>query len=651
MSKKIEALLAQTVDLSALDHETARYVENLRGMLEDAQREKAIVLDNRLGLHFSSKSYEERFDDWLDDAVVPVLDPELSRPEGDTGNLIIEGDNIDALRVMARTHKGKVDVVFIDPPYNTENGTFVYNDDYVAPEDKYRYSMWLEGLRRRLMHVPDLLSENGVLLVAINDKNRAYIEMLIKEQIMPGKFKGAIAWRSRSGKNEDGNANLSTNHEHVLVFANDGFSFGGGEKDYSSYKFNDHDGRGPYSRGDLSSPKTYRERPLTYYPIQDPETGVWYPANPDAVWRYATEVNLKPGQKLRKDTMENLIAANKIAFPREKRVHIWHTREELDAAIEARDVPVNGKGVPLLRAGLPNLDFFVGKPVGWGIPAYKRHLSEVKSETKPLSSWVGSGDELIKDLSEHTVLVSGLAAESNSELKSMFGEKVFDYAKPTTLLTGLLQQATQPDSIVLDFFGGSGTTAGAVLRLNAEDDGNRRFIMVSNTERSAKHPDKNLCRDVLRPRINSVMDGFTAGKKEIEGTGGGYAYLRMERHSDESICGPLPFALTIDMAFTLCQIAFGIPVEALDVPASGYVVRETEDAVLVFAPEWSKTLTDAVKAEFEARADKDHVLISDRDQTPTAHLRAAGCESAKCLDAIVFAGRLCGPAAFFKRSV
>lgn len=651
MNKKIEEILEQKVDLSAFDYETARYIENLRGMLEETQREKRIMLDNRLGLHFSSKSYEDRFDDWLDDAVVPVLDPALSRFDGDAGNLIIEGDNIDALRVLARTHKGKVDCIFIDPPYNTENTTFVYNDDYVASEDKYRYSMWLEGLKRRLRYVPDLLSERGVLLVAINDKNRIYIEILIREQIMPGKFKGALTWRSRSGKGESGNANMSMNHEHVLVFANDEFAFSGKEKDNKAYKFDDKDGKGVYARGDLTCPDTYKTGPKLYYPIQNPETGVWYPANPDAVWRYATEANLKPGQKLRRDTMESLIEDDKIIFPKKGRVQIWNSREELDAAIAARDVPVNGKGVPLLRAGLPNLDFFIGKPVGWGVPAYKRHLSEVQSETKPLSSWIGSGDEIISDLDDSTVMASGLAAESNAHLKAMFGEKVFDYAKPTTLLTALLKQATATYSVVMDFFGGSGTTAEAVLRLNHEDDGDRKFIMVSNTERTADEPDKNICRDVLAARVSAVIDGFTKGKNEVEGTGGGFAYLRMERHDDEAICGPLPYELSVDMAFTLCQISFGLPVQVIETSDEGYVVRETEDEVIVFVPEWSKALTEGVKAEFDARPGKVHIVLSNRDETPTYHLREAGCASVKCLDAIVFAGRLCGPAAFFQRGV
>lgn len=650
MTDKLEALLSQQVDLSALPHDTARYVENLRGMLEDVKTQRDIVMGNRLGLYWSPKSYEERFDDWRNGAVVPVLDEALSRPEGDEGNLIIEGDNIDALRVLARTHKGKVDCVFIDPPYNTENTTFVYNDDYVAPEDKYRYSMWLEGLKRRLEYVPDLLSERGVLLVAINDKNRAYIELMIKEQIMPGKFKGSLVWRTRQGKNEPGNANLSIDHECVLVFSNDGFSFGGREKTYEMYRFNDHDGKGPYRPDNLTAPNTYRARPNLYAPIRDPETGIWYPANPDRVWAFATEANLKPGQKTRKDTMENLIAAGKVMFPKDKRVHVWRTREELDAAIAAGDVPVNGKGVPLLRPGLPDLDFFVGKPVGWGVPAYKRYKSELNAEFQPLSSWVMTNKEAEEgDVDEDggsVSLVSSFSTESAAHLKAIFGEKPFDFAKPSSLITNLLRQATGPGSIVLDFFGGSGTTAEAVLRLNQEDGGDRRFILVSNTEHTPDEPDKNLCRDVLRRRVDAVMDGFTKGKNDVPGTGGGYAYMRMQRHLEETICGPNPFELTWEMAVSLCQMSFGLPVAPLTLTPEGFAAVETEETVFLFVPEWSKPLAPVIAAEFAKRPGKEHVLVSDYDRTPTAQLRAIGCESAKCVDAYVIAGRLCGPAPF-----
>lgn len=648
MTDKIQALLNKKIDLSSLDDNQARYVQGLIEQLEQAQNEKSAMLNNRLGLHWSSKSYDERFDDWEDDAVVPVLDAELSRPEGDTGNLIIEGDNIDALRVLARTHKGKVDCIFIDPPYNTETTQFVYNDDFVAPEDKYRYSMWLEGLKRRLQYVPDLLSDTGVLLVAINDQSRVYIELCIRENIMPGKFLGSAIWKSRSSTASSSSGNLSVDHENVLIFANENFSFGGGEVTRQNYKFDDGDGKGFYARGDITLGFSMKERPNLYYPIQDPKTGLWYPCSPYSVWRFASENRLKEKQKTRKDPMEELIRKNKIFFPNEDQSYFWADRESLNDAIMRKEVPKNGKGVPLLTGGLSDeeLNFWVGKRVGRGRPAYKRHLTEIVRDRKPLSS-------LLMDTGTNNdveVIISGGASEGDALLKSMFHDKVFNYSKPVSLLEGLIERSTSPFSVVLDFFGGSGTTAEAVLRINQKDDGNRRFIMVSNTERTDKDPDKNLCRDVLRRRVNAVMDGFTKGKKDVPGTGGGYAYLRMHRYDDEQVCGPAAPDMTIDMALTVCQISFDLPVEDLTKIEADYVVRETEDTVYVFVRKWEKALTEAVSEAFKSRPGKTHIVVSDRDKGPQRDLHQAGCVSAQAIDAIHFAGRICGPALISQRS-
>lgn len=343
--------------------------------------------------------------------------------------------------------------------------------------------------------------------------------------------------------------------------------------------------------------------------------------------------------------MNKTIANNGVIFPTNPRVKIWTSLESLLEDIRKKDVPVDGKNIPLIRENEDDLTFWLNKKVAWGTPAYKRYKSTIKSENKPLSSIVRKNQD--KD-GECTIL-SGMTNSASNHLKTALGESLFDYPKPVELVFGLLMQSTTSDSIIMDFYGGSGTTAEAVLRLNHEDDGDRKFIMVSNTERTADEPDKNICRDVLAARVSAVIDGFTKGKNEIEGTGGGFAYLRMERHDDEAICGPLPYELSMDMAFTLCQISFGLPVQVIDTGDKGYAVRETEDEVIVFAPEWSKALTEGVKAEFDARPGKVHIVLSNRDETPTHHLREAGCVSAKCLDAIVFAGRLCGPAAFFQR--
>lgn len=146
-------------------------------------------------------------------------------------NLIIEGDNFDSLRLLKSTHAGKIRVIYIDPPYNTGNKDWVYNDRYVGVNDRWRHSQWLEFLYRRLSLAKDLLTQDGVIMVSINDENRARLELLMDE-VFPGRRVGSFVWRVRSGGNDTKGALLSDNHEHVLVYANAGFEFKGGNRKF-----------------------------------------------------------------------------------------------------------------------------------------------------------------------------------------------------------------------------------------------------------------------------------------------------------------------------------------------------------------------------------------------------------------------------------
>jgi adenine-specific DNA-methyltransferase len=185
-------------------------------------------LARRLGLVWERDEIEhERL---LSDEIPLVeLDESLSRGAGPWRDLLIEGDNFPALRFLRASFKGRVKCIYIDPPYNTGNRDFVYNDRYLDADNAFRHSTWLEFLYRRLSLARDLLREDGVLLVSINDENRAYLELLLS-QIWPGGRKGSFAWRSRIGDNSGKGANLSVNHEHVLVWAGEGFSFRGDGK-------------------------------------------------------------------------------------------------------------------------------------------------------------------------------------------------------------------------------------------------------------------------------------------------------------------------------------------------------------------------------------------------------------------------------------
>ncbi len=487
----------------------------------------------KLGLYWERDAIEH--DKALNaNIVLPRLVPDWSHtPEGCTEhrNLIIEGDNFDSLRLLRATYAGKVRVIYIDPPYNTGNKDWVYNDSYVGQNDRWRHSQWLEFLYQRLTLARDLLSSDGVILVSINDENRARLELLMDE-VFPGRRLGSFVWKTRSGSNDETGGRISIDHESVLVYANAGFQFNGDIKDFSQYKNTDNDPRGRWKTGDLSKSHTFLERPNGYYPIQNPANGVWYPCNPSRVWAFASEKLTKDPTTLRQKTMEQYIREGKVIFPdaNSERIEVWNTKGELLAAIQRGDVPIRPKTKTLLlTADLPDLEFWVGKPVGFGRPWFKRHLSDLKSEVRPVSSWIrGAVEEDVLD-----EFIVGLSAQRSGtgehSVNEILGFNAFPFPKPLSLIKALLSQATRPGDTVLDFFAGSGTTGQAVLELNAEDGGKRKFILCSSTEATEKAPDKNLCRDVCSERIRRIASGYPGKNGITLNHGGEFAYLQLDK--------------------------------------------------------------------------------------------------------------------------
>ncbi|HKK17696.1 MAG TPA: site-specific DNA-methyltransferase, partial [Opitutales bacterium] len=324
------------------------------------------------------------------DFVALDLDAELSEGEAPYRNLIIEGDNFDALRHLRMCYAGRVKCIFIDPPYNTGQSDFVYNDRFVDKEDLWKHSKWCEFLYQRLLLARDLLTQDGVLFCCINDKNRAKLELLI-EKVFPGRFVGSFIWRTRSGANDSKEYFRSINHEHVLCFANPDFSFEGTRKSTEAYTNPDKDPRGPWNNDNLVQPKTLKQRAKGFYPIKDPETKIWYPCDPDNVWRFSSEKRLKAGQTLRTKPMEQIIREGKVLWPQEDQTVCYETKAQLVEAVQDGTAPRN------LRLGTTpeeqafwdaELDFWVGKTMGYGKPRYKRHLSELKRSEKPFSTWL-----------------------------------------------------------------------------------------------------------------------------------------------------------------------------------------------------------------------------------------------------------------------
>lgn len=526
------------------------------------------------------------------DFVACAIDPALRDLAAPWPNLIIEADNFDALRWLRMTSAGRIKCIYIDPPYNTGSRDWVYNDHYIDKTDRYRQSTWLEFLHRRLTVARDLLAPDGVILISINDEQRAKLELLCDE-VFPGMRAGTMSWRTRQGSNADHANFLSVDHEHVLVYANDGFRFSGHGKTYESYANPDSDPRGDWMSSDLTLGFSHSQRPNLFYPLHDPATDIWYPANPDRVWVYATRARLKPGQRVQTRPMEEWIERGQIAFPPSQRVERWESRDDLERAIEARDVPLSGRSA-MLRPGLPDLDFWIGKRVGFGTPRFKRYKDDLRNPTQPLSSWITPRAERETVEPDANAIVSGTNDEGAKAIKEIFGEKAFNYAKPVSLVRELVRQSTGPGDTVLDFFAGSGTTAQAVMELNAEDGGERRFVLISSTEATSAEPEKNLCRDVTAERVRRLNAIDSGRHADLAAP---FSYLRAQTMRFEDI----DYDLTDAQAWAALETLHQLPLTPFD-GAQPWQEHASDTTVLILAGRCDKAFADHLRALAARRA-------------------------------------------------
>ncbi|MEW5903332.1 MAG: site-specific DNA-methyltransferase [Pseudomonadota bacterium] len=489
------------------------------------------------------------------DFVVLEHDPELSCGQEPYGNLVIEGDNFDALRYLTMTHSGRVKCIYIDPPYNTGKNDFIYNDRFVDKDDVYKHSKWLEFMYRRLIMAKDLLAEDGVIFVSIGEDEFSHLSVLM-DQVFPGMKVGTFVWRRRSGANDAKEWFVSVDHEYVLCYANHGFSFAGTAKNLSSYSNPDEDPRGDWDSGDLNKAHNFKQRPEAYYPLHNPETDTWYPCDPGSVWRFATKARIVNGKKIRTKPIEQMIEEKRVLWPQDEKTVVYSNVYEIEEAIhdgsapknlqvystldELRDQVAKGQAPERLLGYIEPLEAWVGRKIGYGKPRYKRFAKELKNSEQPVSTWILPSAVKKAELQEIdmegiNVMQTGYTSEGTSQLAQMIGNKDFAYPKPISLIKALIDQATDSDGdhVVVDFFAGSGTTGHAVMDLNKEDDGNRSFILVSSTEASVDEPEKNVCRDITSKRLKAAINGYTyqtsKGKQSVEGLGGEFGYMHTRR--------------------------------------------------------------------------------------------------------------------------
>ncbi len=616
----------KSTDYSTFTH------EQLIDLLNKRDRQVEELTRGRLGLVWERSELEPEYA-VNDDFVTLDFQAGLSCGRGSYDNLLIEGDNFDALRALRVSHTGRIKCIYIDPPYNTGNKDFIYNDRFVDSEHRYRHSLWLDFMYKRLVIARELLSEEGVIFISIGDEEHARLELLM-EEIMPRRKVGTFVVKVRSGSNDNGNR-LSTDHEYVVCYANPGFSFQGLQKVLKDYANPDNDPRGEWTSGDLLKGSSIFDRPNTFYPIYNPETDIWYPASPESVWRFSTQERL-PKKKV-DWTIESLIADNRIEWKEELEPLIYHDEVSLRAAIESDEAPADLK-ITLEREELqakvdagelkqivvdviPPLAFWVGKRIGRKRPRYKRFAAELRSSEKPLSSLIFKASATEEKAARSEIAESsdfidaGTTTDGTRLLRQMLPGVRFPYPKPLELVKGLIQQATQndPEALILDFFAGSGTTGHAVLQLNEEEGTRRKFILVSNREASSEEPSRNICKDITAPRLTKAINGYSyaakgkSGSKVIEGLGGNFAYLRVNRipYSDVYV------ELQQEQTWTALLLMNDMP---LKLPTKGiHVAQDERRRIVHIKSDTDFEEIDAIK-KILMKSKKQTVIYSRRPQ-------------------------------------
>lgn len=556
-----------------------------------------------------------------DDFVTLELDSSLSVGQSPFENFLIEGDNFDALRYLHIAYKGRVKCIYIDPPYNTGNKDFVFNDTFMEKDDGYRHSKWLEFMYRRLLLAKELLAEDGAIFVSIDDIENAHLTLLM-DQVFPGMRVGSFVWRRRSGANDEKEWFISVDHEYVLCYANKGFSFAGNKKALSDYSNPDNDERGDWVSSDLTKRHNIKQRENAFYPIHNPKSDIWYPCNPDFVWAYATKKRTN-GKKLRTKSIEQMIEEDRVLWPIQDKVVSYDSLQALQEAIATGTAPPNlriyadlenlqrevdeGKLKPKVLDCIEPIENWVGRNIGFGKPRCKRFARELQRTEQPVSTWIlpasmKKTDLEALDLQDITTFTTGFTSEGTKLLSQILSNKDFPYPKPMSLIKALVGQATDGESghIVMDFFAGSGTTGHAVMALNDEDGGNRSFILVSSTESTKEEPTKNVCSDITAKRLRAAIEGYSYRTPKrtitVDGLGGEFAYMRANRVPRETLSIDIrhdQIWLTLQQlhANAVSPFEHGKSIQLLEGDATGHDI--------LYVPQLNQTAIDALRTRFD----------------------------------------------------
>ncbi len=438
----------------------AQKIRELEGISSDEKSQLLGLINDhkRYGLVWEDKveEVEEQLQEQLP-ILSEVTDKRiLSTEENAPNHILIEGDNLHALTCLSYTHEGKIDVIYIDPPYNTGNKDFVYNDSYVDSEDDFRHSKWLSFMNKRLRIARRLLSDNGVIFISIDDNEQASLKLLCDEIFGEKNFVANIIWQKKTGAADARGIAVITEYIMIYVknetYINDIFAKNTEAFDEKRYRYSDqHKERGPFYYDSLDRGSVRYSDSLNYAIIA-----------PDGTTLYPND---------------------RTTFVNDGWTWKW-SKEKVKWGIENGfiDIAKNNK-----------------KKSGWSV-RYKIYLN-VDNE----------GNLIKKNVPFKNMITDTLNADAANDIKNIFDSKVFSFPKPVKLLHQLLKYIDKSTLTILDFFAGSGTTMHAVMQLNNEDGGKRQCILVTNNE-------NGICENITYERNRRIIQGYTNAKGEqIEG--------------------------------------------------------------------------------------------------------------------------------------
>lgn len=413
---------------------------------------------------------------------------------GNINNLLIEGDNFYSLTSLSYVLKEKIDIIYIDPPYNTgkstTSGGFFYNDKFIDEDDGFIHSKWLNFMDKRLKIARELLKKDGVIFISIGDDEQANLKLLCDQVFGSKNFIETYIWES-TFRPDNSSPILRRNAEYVLCYA----------KDKSLIK---------YFNGDISQSSgmpSLTKGKETIKTITFPENYV-RTTLPNGTYYKGPKDN---GNQLSWELVEDAIVKDGIFItPLVLKGHsYWATSKKIEEErIAGTEIWIKSEAF---------------------VPYYKKTKIAINRPTKILNR------EQVKDY-----------LHSNTELLDIFKQKVFNNPKPTTLIKYLINFIDKNNGIILDFFAGSGTTGQAVLELNKEDGGNRKFILCTNNE-------NNICTDVTYPRLKTVITGIRPdGTKYSDGIPANLIYYKTDFIKDSNNTDQAKYCLVEKVDELLC---------------------------------------------------------------------------------------------------